>query len=137
MPSFIIWLTVRLNVFVQLYVVVYEMEELEDYICVGQQRENGDNRAVLFVKMRKGFKFTSETKQKIGESIAREIDDYFIPECIVEVPDIPVSLLWPDFLFVIVIFTVSDIRYFKMSKMYSFTRFPWFSSIWQWLWVFK
>lgn len=67
------------------------MEELEDYICVGQQRENGDNRAVLFVKMRKGFKFTSETKHKIGENIQRELYDFFIPECIVEVPDIPVS----------------------------------------------
>lgn len=81
-----------MNIFVQFYVTVYGMEELEDYICVGQQRENGDSRAVLFVKMKKGFKFTSETKKKIGEYIEKELDEYFIPECIVEVSDIPVSL---------------------------------------------
>lgn len=68
------------------------MEELEDYICVAQQNDNGDSRAVLFVKMRKGHKLTPEIRSKMGEFIDRVLMEDCIPECIVDVPDIPVSL---------------------------------------------
>lgn len=76
----------------QFYVLVHPVEELEDYICVSQQNDNGDNRAVLFVKMRKGHKLTPKIISKIGELIDRVLMEDCIPECIVEVPDIPVSL---------------------------------------------
>ena len=69
------------------------MEELQDYICVSQQTENGDTRAVLFVKMRKGLKFTPKVEAKIRDTIDRELTDSFIPECILGVPDIPVSMI--------------------------------------------
>lgn len=75
-----------------LYISVHSLEEIQDYICVPQLRDDGDTRAVLFVKMRKGYKLTSEIKTKIAEIITKELMDECIPECIVEVPEIPVSL---------------------------------------------
>lgn len=75
----------------QLCISVHSLKELEDYICVGQRRDNGDSRAVLFVKMQKGYTLTPEMKSKIEKCIEKELNVDFIPECIVEVPEIPVS----------------------------------------------
>ncbi|GFS28658.1 acetoacetyl-CoA synthetase, partial [Nephila pilipes] len=65
------------------------MEEIQDYICVGQNRFNGDSRAVLFVKMRDGYAFTPEFKDKIVDKINSELWEDCVPELILEAQDIP------------------------------------------------
>lgn len=75
-----------------IYFAIHGLEELQDYICVAQQRDNGDNRAVLFVRMRKGYKLTPEMRRKIEITVESELWEDCVPECIVEVPDIPYNL---------------------------------------------
>ncbi|GIY37650.1 acetoacetyl-CoA synthetase [Caerostris darwini] len=72
------------------HLIVGEIEELEDFICVGQDGWDGTQRAVLFVKLKKGYRFTKQLKSKIEKSIERELGDN-VPEVILEIPDIPVS----------------------------------------------
>ncbi|GFU50106.1 acetoacetyl-CoA synthetase [Trichonephila clavipes] len=71
------------------YVAIHGMEEIQDYICVGQKKWNGDSRAVLFVKMRNGYAFNPEFKNKIANKIKKELWEDCVPELILEVQDIP------------------------------------------------
>ncbi|PRD23825.1 UNVERIFIED_CONTAM: acetyl-CoA synthetase [Trichonephila clavipes] len=73
------------------YFAIHDVEEIQDYICVGQKKRNGDPRAVLFVKMRDGYSFTPEFKDKIANKIKSELWEDCVPELILEVKDIPVS----------------------------------------------
>ncbi|XP_055934413.1 acetoacetyl-CoA synthetase-like isoform X1 [Argiope bruennichi] len=70
-----------------IYFAISEMKELEDYICVGQDRWDGESRAVLFVKLKQGYSFTPELKEKISKNIRKELPD--VPEEILEIPDVP------------------------------------------------
>ena len=72
-------------------ILVHSLDELQDYICVSQQKYNGDCRAVLFVKMRQGIKLTPEIKSKIEKKVDEELWEGCVPELILEIPDIPVS----------------------------------------------
>lgn len=76
--------------------LVHSLDELQDYICVPQQKYNGDSRAVLFVKMRPGLKFTPEIRDKIEKKVDEELWEDCVPELILEVPEIPVSNLMVD-----------------------------------------
>ncbi|KAG8195202.1 hypothetical protein JTE90_027945 [Oedothorax gibbosus] len=76
----------------EIYLAIDQMSELEDYLCVGQDRWDGESRAVLFVKLKKGLSFTEELKKKIEDTIIKEFSDYNLPEVILEVPDIPYNL---------------------------------------------
>lgn len=67
------------------------MKELQDYLCIGQDSDDGDTRAVLFVKMRKGYTLTPQMKQKILGTVKEEVSEDYMPGEILEVPDIPVS----------------------------------------------
>ncbi|GBN53442.1 Acetoacetyl-CoA synthetase [Araneus ventricosus] len=75
------------------YFAIDRMEELEDFICVGQDKWTGETRAVLFVKMKNGYKFTPELRDKIAETIKREVSIDNLPKLILEIPDIPVSIV--------------------------------------------
>ncbi|GBN74224.1 Acetoacetyl-CoA synthetase [Araneus ventricosus] len=75
------------------YFGIDRIEELEDFICVGQDKWTGETRAVLFVKLKIGYKFTPELRDKIAETIKREVSDDYIPQLILEIPDIPVSIV--------------------------------------------
>ncbi|GFY44851.1 acetoacetyl-CoA synthetase, partial [Trichonephila inaurata madagascariensis] len=65
------------------------MEEINDYICVGQTNSEGDVRAVLFVKLRDGLTFTSTLRDKIAEKIDDVLWRDLVPEVILDVKDIP------------------------------------------------
>ncbi|GFS42280.1 acetoacetyl-CoA synthetase, partial [Trichonephila inaurata madagascariensis] len=56
-----------------IYFAIHDIEEIQDYICVGQKKWNGDSRAVLFVRMRNGYVFTPEFKNKISNKIKSEL----------------------------------------------------------------
>ncbi|XP_055934201.1 acetoacetyl-CoA synthetase-like [Argiope bruennichi] len=73
-----------------IYFAISEVEELEDYICVGQERPDGTSRAVLFVKLKEGYSFTPQLKEKVKENTWKELD--IAPEVILEIPDIPYNL---------------------------------------------
>ncbi|GFW96722.1 acetoacetyl-CoA synthetase [Trichonephila clavipes] len=74
------------------YFAIHDVEEIQDYICVGQKKRNGDPRAVLFVKMRDGYSFTPEFKDKIANKIKSELWEDCVPELILEVKDIPYNV---------------------------------------------
>ncbi|GFU54023.1 acetoacetyl-CoA synthetase, partial [Nephila pilipes] len=83
--------TVKKDLFVgSMY--VHQMEELQDYLCVGQDGCDGDTRAVLFVKLKKGYTFTPQLREKIANLINRELWEDYVPQVIMEVPDIPYNL---------------------------------------------
>ncbi|GFY56162.1 acetoacetyl-CoA synthetase, partial [Trichonephila inaurata madagascariensis] len=71
---------------------VHDVEEIQDYICVGQKKWNGDSRAVLFVKMRNVYSFTLKFKDKIANKIKKELWEDCVPELILEVRDIPYNV---------------------------------------------
>ena len=73
--------------------LVHSLDELQDYLCVPQQKYNGDSRAVLFVKMRPGLKLTPEIRTKIERKVDEELWEDCVPELILEVPEIPVSII--------------------------------------------
>ncbi|GFQ73255.1 acetoacetyl-CoA synthetase, partial [Trichonephila clavata] len=72
-----------------IYFAIHQMEELQDYLCVGQDGCDGDTRAVLFVKLKKGYSFTPQLREKIASLINRELWEDYVPQVIMEVPDIP------------------------------------------------
>ncbi|GFX05659.1 acetoacetyl-CoA synthetase [Trichonephila clavipes] len=74
------------------YFAIHGMEEIQDYICVGQNKSNGDSRAVLFVKMREEYAFTPEFKDKLVNKINGELWEDCVPELILEVQDIPYNV---------------------------------------------
>ncbi|GFV45334.1 acetoacetyl-CoA synthetase [Trichonephila clavipes] len=74
------------------YFAIHDMEKIQDYICVGQKKWNGDSRAVLFVKMRNGCVFTPEFKSQIANKIKKELKEDCVPELILEVQDIPYNV---------------------------------------------
>ncbi|PRD37686.1 UNVERIFIED_CONTAM: Acetoacetyl-CoA synthetase [Trichonephila clavipes] len=73
-----------------IYFAIDQMKELEDYICVAQNRWNGETRAVLFVRMKKGYALTEDMKEKIRETVKKELSRDYMPPDIIEIPEIPV-----------------------------------------------
>ncbi|PRD34074.1 UNVERIFIED_CONTAM: Acetoacetyl-CoA synthetase [Trichonephila clavipes] len=69
----------------------HDLEEINDYICVGQTNSEGDVRAVLFVKLRDGLTFTPAVRDKIAEKIDEALWRDLVPEVILDVKDIPVT----------------------------------------------
>ncbi|GFY51698.1 acetoacetyl-CoA synthetase [Trichonephila inaurata madagascariensis] len=75
-----------------IYFAIHDMEEISDYICVGQTNSEGDVRAVLFVKLRDGLTFTPALRDKIAEKIDEALWRDLVPEVILDVKDIPYNL---------------------------------------------
>ncbi|GFY65923.1 acetoacetyl-CoA synthetase, partial [Trichonephila inaurata madagascariensis] len=75
-----------------IYFAIHDMEEINDYICVGQTNSEGDVRAVLFVKLRDGLTFTPALRDKIAETIDEALWRDLVPEVILDVKDIPYNL---------------------------------------------
>ncbi|GFU50096.1 acetoacetyl-CoA synthetase [Trichonephila clavipes] len=75
-----------------IYFAIHDIEEIEDYICAGQKKWNGDSRAVLFVKMRNGYVFNPEFKNKVSNKIKNELGEDSVPELILKVEDIPYNV---------------------------------------------
>ncbi|GFY60117.1 acetoacetyl-CoA synthetase [Trichonephila inaurata madagascariensis] len=75
-----------------IYFAIDQMKELEDYICVAQNRWNGETRAVLFVRMKKGYALTEDMKEKIRETVKKELSRDYMPPDIIEIPEIPYNM---------------------------------------------
>jgi acetoacetyl-CoA synthetase len=75
----------------EIYRVVENMDEIEDSVVVGQQYE-GDERVVLFVKMKRGFDLTEELQKKIRANIRSQCSPRHVPAVILTTPDVPYTI---------------------------------------------
>ncbi|XP_071035610.1 acetoacetyl-CoA synthetase isoform X3 [Parasteatoda tepidariorum] len=75
-----------------IYYAIHTMEELQDYICLGQDSIEGDQRLVLFVKLKNQFTFTPEFVEKVKNQVCTSLTDEHVPAIVLEVQDIPYNL---------------------------------------------
>ncbi len=72
----------------EIYNQVDNVEEVADSLAIGQNWE-GDQRIILFVKMKDGFTLNDEIKNKIKKIIRENASPRHVPAKIIAVPDIP------------------------------------------------
>lgn len=79
----------------EIYTVLEQFSSvLDDSLCVGQRRpQDADERVLLFVKMRKGEKFSGKLERNIRAAIRKALSARHVPAFVFEVADIPVRLL--------------------------------------------
>lgn len=66
--------------------------EIADSICVSQySRKQELERAVLFIKMKKGHALSKDLTERLQTEIAKELSVRHVPEVMLETEDIPVS----------------------------------------------
>ena len=75
----------------EIYRVVENLEEVEDSVVVGQQFE-GDERVILFVKMKTGFSLTEDLQKKIRANIRQQCSPRHVPAVILTTPDVPYTI---------------------------------------------
>jgi acetoacetyl-CoA synthetase len=75
----------------EIYRVVENMEEIEDSVVVGQQFE-GDERVILFVKMKAGIELTEDLIKKIRAGIRSQCSPRHVPAVILTTPDVPYTI---------------------------------------------
>ena len=75
----------------EIYRVVENLEEIEDSVVVGQQFE-GDERVVLFIKLKPGAKFDEDLQKKIRNSIRSQCSPRHVPAVILTTPDVPYTI---------------------------------------------
>ncbi|KAJ9144947.1 Acetoacetyl-synthase [Pleurostoma richardsiae] len=77
----------------EIYAVTEIFPQIADCICVGQKRESDpDERVLLFVKMRRGAKFTKELEKRLKEAIRTKYTPRHVPRFVFEVADIPYTV---------------------------------------------
>jgi acetoacetyl-CoA synthetase len=75
----------------EIYRIVENMEEIEDSVVVGQQYE-GDERVILFVKMKPGKELDETLISRIKASIRQGCSPRHVPAVILTAPDIPYTI---------------------------------------------
>jgi acetoacetyl-CoA synthetase len=73
----------------EIYRQVEQLEEIEESIVVGQDTGDGDQRVVLFVKLREGMSLTESLRDGIRRRIRESSTPRHVPAVIVQVTDIP------------------------------------------------
>ncbi|KAJ7141328.1 acetoacetate-CoA ligase [Mycena epipterygia] len=78
----------------EVYSVLEEFSpELNDYLCVGQRRpQDVDERVLLFVKMREGYKFDDALIARIKTAIRTGLSPRHVPAYVFAVDDIPYTV---------------------------------------------
>jgi len=70
-------------------------DSIDDSLCIGQRRpQDKDERVLLFLKMRPGYKFTPELVADITTAIRKGLSARHVPSYIFEVSDIPVRFFF-------------------------------------------
>ncbi|MEM1515576.1 MAG: acetoacetate--CoA ligase [Candidatus Bathyarchaeia archaeon] len=72
----------------EIYSIVEKLPEIVDSLAVGQYWK-GDQRIILFVKLKPGYTLTEELKNKIKKTLRKEASPRHVPAIIMEAPDIP------------------------------------------------
>ncbi|OCK80940.1 acetoacetyl-synthase [Lepidopterella palustris CBS 459.81] len=77
----------------EIYAIVDHIPNIQDSLCVGQQRPRDENETViLFVKMLPGRKLSNSLKRLIKNTIAERLSKRHVPGYIFQVPDIPYTV---------------------------------------------
>lgn len=67
------------------------VDRIDDSLCIGQRRAcDTDERVLLFVKLRPGYKLTQEFEGEIRHAIRTSLSKRHEPRYIFEVSEIPV-----------------------------------------------
>ena len=72
----------------EIYNVVEQLPEVADSLAVGQWWQ-GDQRVILFVKLKEGYTLTDALKDKIRRELREKASPRHVPALILETPDIP------------------------------------------------
>ena len=72
----------------EIYNIVEQLEEVADSLAVGQWWQ-GDQRVILFVKLKEGYTLTEALKDKIRRELREKASPRHVPALILEAPDIP------------------------------------------------
>ena len=72
----------------EIYNIVEQLPEVADSLAVGQWWQ-GDQRVILFVKLKEGYALTEELRQKIRRELREKGSPRHVPALILEAPDIP------------------------------------------------
>ena len=75
----------------EIYRVVENLDKIEDSLVIGQQW-NGDERVILFIKMKNGIELNINLKDKIKRLIRTNCSPRHVPAIILETPDIPYTI---------------------------------------------
>ena len=75
----------------EIYRVVENMEEIEDSVVVGHQFE-GDERVILFIRLKTGIKLDESLEKKIRTNIRNGCSPRHVPAVILETPDVPYTI---------------------------------------------
>ncbi|PPQ70292.1 hypothetical protein CVT25_014614 [Psilocybe cyanescens] len=78
----------------EIYTVMEQFSTfIDDSLCIGQRRQHDkDERVLLFLKMRSGFKFTLELETAIKKAIRKGLSARHVPAYVFEVSDIPYTV---------------------------------------------
>ncbi len=74
-----------------IYRVVETIDEVVDSLAVGQKWK-GDERIILFVKLKPGVELTEELKNKIKKALRENLSPRHVPAKIIKVKDIPYTI---------------------------------------------
>ena len=72
----------------EIYNVLENLDEVEDYLAIGQNLEN-DQRVLLFVRLTPGYTLTDEAQKKIKNSLRSKASPRHVPALIFAVDAIP------------------------------------------------
>ena len=72
----------------EIYNIVEQLPEVVDSLTVGQWWQ-GDQRVILFVKLKEGYVLTEELRRKIRRELREKASPRHVPALILEAPDIP------------------------------------------------
>jgi acetoacetyl-CoA synthetase len=72
----------------EIYNVVERLTEIADSVAVGHNWKE-DQRVILFVQLKPGYKLTEELKEKTRKAIRENASPRHVPKFIIEVPSIP------------------------------------------------
>ena len=75
----------------EIYSIVESMEEISDSVAVGQKYQ-GDERVILFVKLKDNYILTDELRKKIIQQIRSHSSPRHVPAFILQTPEIPYTL---------------------------------------------
>ncbi|KAF8197872.1 acetoacetyl-CoA synthetase [Pholiota molesta] len=78
----------------EIYTIMEQFSRpIDDSLCIGQRRQQDkDERVLLFVKMRAGYKFTPQLVDQIKAAIRKGLSARHVPSYIFEVTDIPYTV---------------------------------------------
>jgi acetoacetyl-CoA synthetase len=76
----------------EIYRALTQLEEIEDTLVVNLNLPGGKFFMPLFVKLTDGLRLDADLERKIGERLRREYTPRHVPDRVIQVPGIPVTL---------------------------------------------